>query len=75
MMQGFGIDSRELYRTWFAYVRGLAHKINAADVVQSMHESKQINPKTLDYFTVLGMNLFLESVLKEVNRGDHAVNS
>jgi hypothetical protein len=72
MMQGFGIDERELYRTWIAYVHGLAHKVNAAEVIRVMRESKQIDPKALDYFTVMGMNLFLESVAQEVARRDCA---
>lgn len=72
MIQDFGVDERELYRTWIAYIHGLAHKVKSPDVLKAMRESPQIDKKAMDYFTMMGMNLFLESVSKEVERREHA---
>jgi hypothetical protein len=75
MMQGFGVDERELYRAWIAYIHGLAKKVKAPDVIKSLRDSKQVNPRVLDYFTVMGMNLFLEAVGAEATRREHASKS
>ncbi|RDE12151.1 MAG: hypothetical protein C4K49_10740 [Candidatus Thorarchaeota archaeon] len=72
MIQDFGVDERELYKTWIAYIHGLAHKVKSPDVLRAMRESSQIDPRTLDYFTMMGMDLFMESISKEVARREHA---
>lgn len=70
LMADFGLDKSVLYKTWLAFLKLSSNNdIPREEIIERLRASVDIPNNAVDYFAVIGMNVFLDKSYPEIIGG------
>jgi hypothetical protein len=72
LMTSMGLTKKEIYRAWLSYLRCCSVGKNLEESITLVRVQPELNPKIIEYFAILGLNLFKDCFRDVQEEGKYA---